>query len=155
MVHIQMIYLLSMVNFNTYFGLPCQRREEKRREEKEKQDQRRESQKKEDAGARKGKSRKSLCFPKYLWLWRLQNQAGQMKNCSPLWREAHFEVKSDKTAGFGPLLEVEMSKKCTPLWAHFDVKGRQKMRVSGHFWKLRCRKSGRHRGAKHVSKSNS
>ena len=29
-----------------------------------------------------------------------------------------------KTEGFGPLLEVEMSKKCTPLWreAHFEVK---------------------------------
>ena len=29
-----------------------------------------------------------------------------------------------KTGGLGPLLEVEMSKKCTPLWreAHFQVK---------------------------------
>ena len=29
-----------------------------------------------------------------------------------------------KHQGFGPLLEVEMSKKCTPLWceAHFEVK---------------------------------
>ena len=29
-----------------------------------------------------------------------------------------------KTEGFGPLLEVEMSKKCTPLWreAHLEVK---------------------------------
>ena len=29
-----------------------------------------------------------------------------------------------KTSGLGPLLEVEMSKKCTPLWreAHFEVK---------------------------------
>ena len=29
-----------------------------------------------------------------------------------------------KTGGLGALLEVEMSKKCTPLWreAHFDVK---------------------------------
>ena len=29
-----------------------------------------------------------------------------------------------KTGGLGPLLEVEMSKKCTPLWreAHFEVK---------------------------------
>ena len=28
-----------------------------------------------------------------------------------------------KTEGFGPLLEVEMSKKCTPLWreAHLEV----------------------------------
>ena len=29
-----------------------------------------------------------------------------------------------KTKGFGAVLEVEMSKKCTPLWfeAHFEVK---------------------------------
>ena len=46
------------------------------------------------------------------------------KKCTPLWREAHFEVKMYKTLGFGPPLEVEMSKKCTPLWreAHFEVK---------------------------------
>jgi len=31
-----------------------------------------------------------------------------MKNCTPLWRKAHIEVKMHKT---GPLLEVEMSKK--------------------------------------------
>ena len=32
--------------------------------------------------------------------------------------------KCTKHQGFGPLLEVEMSKKCTPLWreAHFQVK---------------------------------
>ena len=47
------------------------------------------------------------------------------KKCTPLWREAHFEVKMYKTPQvFGPLLEVAMSKKCTPLWreAHFQVK---------------------------------
>ena len=46
------------------------------------------------------------------------------KKCTPLWREAHFEVKMLKTDMFGPLLEVEMLKKCTPLWreAHFEVK---------------------------------
>ena len=46
------------------------------------------------------------------------------KKCTPLWREAHFEVKMYKTHQLGPLLEVEMSKKCTPLWreAHFEVK---------------------------------
>ena len=44
------------------------------------------------------------------------------KKCTPLWREAHFEVKMYTSSG--PLLEVEMSKKCTPLWreAHFEVK---------------------------------
>ena len=48
----------------------------------------------------------------------------EMKNCTPLWREVHFEVKSVETGGLGPLLEVEMSKKCTLLWreAHFQVK---------------------------------
>ena len=44
----------------------------------------------------------------------------------PLWREAHFEVKSVKArhAGLGPLLEVAMWKKCTPLRreAHAEVK---------------------------------
>ena len=78
-----------------------------------------------------------------------------MKNCTPLWREAHLQVKMYKTPGLGallevemsksarrcgakhilnskstkhtrcgPLLAVEMSKKCTPLWreAHLEVK---------------------------------
>ena len=77
------------------------------------------------------------------------------KKCTPLWREAHLEIKMYKThqcrttfgscdvekvhavvarstfrsenvqnTSSGPLLEVEMSKKCTPLWreAHFQVK---------------------------------
>ena len=47
------------------------------------------------------------------------------KKCTPLWRDAHFEVKMYKThQGLGPLLEVQMSKKRTPLWreAHFEVK---------------------------------
>ena len=34
----------------------------------------------------------------------------------PLWREAHFEVKTYKHTNVGQILEVEMSKKCTPLW---------------------------------------
>ena len=80
----------------------------------------------------------------------------EMKNCTPLWREAHFQVKMYKThQGFGPLLEVEMSKKCTPLWreAHFQVKMYKTHHASDHFWKLRCRKSARRCGAKHISKS--
>ena len=94
--------------------------------------------------------------------------------------------KCTKHQGFGPLLEVEMSKKCTPLWceAHFQVKmyktpqlrttfgswdvekahavvarstfpsqNVQNTPWSDHFWKLRCRKSARRCGAKHISKS--
>ena len=37
---------------------------------------------------------------------------------------------------FGPLVEVEMSKKCTPLWweAHFSSQNVQSTPVSDHFW---------------------
>ena len=62
--------------------------------------------------------------------------------------------KCTKHTIFGPLLEVQMSKKCTPLWreAHFQVKINTS--APDHFWKLRCRKSVRRCGAKHISKSN-
>ena len=151
---------------------------------------------------------------------RSQLARGEMKNCTPLWREAlstfpsenvqntpfsdHFwklrcrksarrcgakhisKSKCTKHTRFGPLLEVAMSKKCTPLWreAHFQVKmyktpqlrttfgswdvekvhavvarstfpsqNVQNTPFSDHFWKLRCRKSARRCGAKHISKS--
>ena len=46
-------------------------------------------------------------------------------------------------------------KKCTPLWreAHFASQNVQNTPFSDHFWKLRCRKSARRCGAKHISKS--
>ena len=111
------------------------------------------------------------------------------KKCTPLWHEAHFEVKMYKThqdrttfgsldvekvhavvarstfrsqnvqnitkhTSFGPLLEVKMSKKCTPLWreAHFEVKMYKTLHVRATFWRFRCRKSARRCGAKHISK---
>ena len=50
---------------------------------------------------------------------------------------------------------VAMSKKCTPLWreAHFEVKMYKTHQLRTTFWKLRCRKSARRCGAKHISKS--
>ena len=40
----------------------------------------------------------------------------EMKNCTPLWREAHLcKSKCTKHTRPGPLLAVEISKKCTPL----------------------------------------
>ena len=43
---------------------------------------------------------------------------------------------------YGPLLEVKMSKKCTPLWreAHFQVKMYKITPCTDHFWRFRCRK---------------
>ena len=83
-------------------------------------------------------------------------EVAMSKKCTPLWREAHFQVKMYKahhcrttfgssdvekvhavvarstfpsqnvqnTPGSDHFLEVQMSKKCTPLWreAHFQVK---------------------------------
>ena len=60
-----------------------------------------------------------------------------------------------KPVGLGALLDVEMSKKCTPLWreADLEVKSVKNTRGSDHFWKFRSRKSACRCGAKHVSKS--
>ena len=126
-----------------------------------------------------------------------------MKNCTPLWREAHFEVnmykarnvqntpcralcrvlsrlfsdhfwklrcrksacrcgakhisksKVFKNDGFGPLMEVEMLKKCTPLWreAHFEVKSVKKLTGSDHFWTCRCRFAWQAQGILHFVRS--
>ena len=94
--------------------------------------------------------------------------------------------KCTKHTSFRPLLEVEMSKKCTPLWreAHFQVKmykthqvrttfgscdvekvhvvvARSTFRSQNvqnttclrHFWRFGCWKSARRCGTKHISKS--
>ena len=40
---------------------------------------------------------------------------GEIKNCTPLWREAHFQSICASRYMFGPLFEVEMWKNGTPL----------------------------------------
>ena len=63
------------------------------------------------------------------------------KKCTPLWREAHFQVKSVKNwrsrTTFGGSDVEKVSKKCTPLWreAHFEVKSVKKLRVLSLFWR--------------------
>ena len=48
----------------------------------------------------------------------------EMKNCTPLWREAHFQVKMYKTHHCRTTFGSWDIEKCTPLWreAHFQVK---------------------------------
>jgi len=57
-----------------------------------------------------------------------------MKNCTPLLREAHLQVKKLK-APHVRIFEVEMSKKCTPLWheAHLQVKKVKALHVRTSF----------------------
>ena len=129
------------------------------------------------------------------------------KKCTPLWREAHFQVKILKSLGvrttfgscdvekvhavvarstfpsqnvqnttcsrhfwrfgcwksarrcgvkhiskskytkhhmFAPLLEVQMSKKCTPLWHEVHFENVQNTTCSRHFWRFRCRFASLH-----------
>ena len=83
--------------------------------------------------------------------------AGQMRDekLHAVVARSTFRSQNIQNTILGPLLEVEMSKKCTPLWreAHLQVKNVQNTSASDRFWKLRCRKSARRCGAKHISKS--
>ena len=122
----------------------------------------------------------STPFSDHFWKFRCRKSA---RHCGA----KHIsKSKGTKHTILGPLLEVQMSKKCTPLWreAHFQVKryktpqrrttfgscdvekvhavvarstfpsqNVKNTRGSDHFWRFRCRKSARRCGAKHISKS--
>ena len=85
----------------------------------------------------------------------------EMKNCTPLWREAHLQVQMYKThqvrtafgswdvekvhavvtkhSMLGTPLEVEMLKKCTALWREVRSPNVQNTPRSAHFWTLKRR----------------
>ena len=76
------------------------------------------------------------------------------KKCTPLWREAHFQVKMYKaqhsrtTSGSCDVEKVHT----VVARSTFPSQTVQNTPFSDHFWKLRCRKSSRRCGAKHISK---
>ena len=80
----------------------------------------------------------------------------EMKNCTPLWREAHFQVKMYKAhqrrTTFGSC-DVEKVHAVVAR-STFGSQNVQNTPGADHFWQLRCRKSARRCGAKHISKSN-
>ena len=176
-------------------------KEEKRRAA-ERRSEKRKSQKKEDAGARKGRKVAKHCvFSNDLRLGRIEKVGllkrrvrsqlarWEMKNCTPLWREAHFEAwyktphvrttfgnwdvekvhavvarstfqsqNAKKHTMFGPLSDVAMSKKSTPLWGevHFQVKMYKPHQVRTTFgsWDVeKVHAVVARRCAKHISKS--
>ena len=79
----------------------------------------------------------------------------EMKNCTPLWREAHFQVKMSKTHQVRTTFGSWDVEKVHAVVARstFPSQNVQNTSASDHFWKLRCRKSARRCGAKHISKS--
>ena len=86
---------------------------------------------------------------------RSQLATGAMKNCTPLWREAHFQVKRYKTPQVRTTFGSCDVEKVHAVVARstFPSQNVQNTPFSDHFWKLRCRKSARRCGAKHISKS--
>ena len=79
----------------------------------------------------------------------------EMKNCTPLWREAHLQVKMHKTPQLRSTFRSWAVEKVHAVVARstFRSQNVQITSASDHFWKLRCRKSARRCGAKHISKS--
>ena len=79
----------------------------------------------------------------------------EMKNCTPLWRKAHFQVKIYKTPQRRTTFGSCNVEKVHAVVARstFRSQNAQNTPFSDHFWKLRCLKSARRCGAKHISKS--
>ena len=82
-------------------------------------------------------------------------EVAMSKKCTPLWREAHFEVKTYKTHQVRTTFGSWDVEKVYAVVARstFWSQNVQNTPGSDHFWKLRCRKSVRRCGAKHILKS--
>ena len=80
---------------------------------------------------------------------------GEIKNCTPLWREAHFEVKMYKTRQLRTTFKSYGVEKLHAAVARstFWSENAKKLTFSDHFLKLRCWKIARRCGEKHISKS--
>ena len=79
----------------------------------------------------------------------------EMKKCTPLWREAHFQVKIYKTPQRRTTFGSCNVEKVHAVVARSTFPSQNVQNTPGpdHFWKLQCRKSARRCGAKHISKS--
>ena len=113
----------------------AKRREEKRREE-ERRSEKRKSQKKEDPGARKGRKVAKHCvFPM------ICGSGGSKSRLA-------------KAAGAEPAGQMR-DKKLHAVVAQSRFRNQNVQNAPGpdHFWQLRCRKSARRCGVKHISKS--
>ena len=79
----------------------------------------------------------------------------EMNKCTPLWHEAHFQVKMLKTLGVRNTFESSDVEKVHAVVARSTFWSEHVQNKPGpdHFWELRCWKSARLCGAKHISKS--
>ena len=79
----------------------------------------------------------------------------ELKNCTPLWHEAHFQVKMYKPPHARTTFGSCDVEKVHAVFARSKVRSQnvQSTSASEHFLKLRCRKSAHRCGAKQGSKS--
>ena len=77
------------------------------------------------------------------------------KNCTPLWREAHFQVKMRKTPHVRSTFRSEDVEKLHAAVARstFPSENAQNTSASEHFLKSWCRKIARRCGETHICKS--
>ena len=109
---------------------------ERRERSEERRSEKRKSQKKEDADARKGrKVAKHYVFPL-------------------IWGSGESKSRLAKAAGAEPAGQMRDEKlHAVVAQSTFRSQNVQNTSAPEHFWKLRCRKSARRCGAKHISKS--
>ena len=112
-------------------------------------------------------SRETLCF--FQWFGapegrkigslkrRVRSQLArwEMKNCTPLWPEAHFQVKMYKTHQVRTTFGRWDVEKVHAVVARSTFRSQNVQSTPGadYFWQLRCRKSARRCGANHICKS--
>ena len=120
----------------TIWAVEKQRWEESEGKDQKREDQKRKSQKKEDADARKGRKVAKHCvFPM------ICGSGGSKSRLA-------------KAAGAEPAGQMRDEKlRAVVARSTFPSQNVQNTPLSDHFWKLRCRKSARRCGAKHISKS--
>ena len=102
------------------------------------------------------------CGEKHIFKWKCTKhvrfgplfEVEMLKNCTPLWREAHFQVKMYKTRQLRTTFWSWVVEKLHAAVARstFPSKNVKKLTVSEHFLKLRCWKTARGCGAKHILK---
>ena len=140
------------------------RREEKRKIKKIKEEKVR--RKKMQVREKVGKSRKTAFFqwfvaPEGRKVGSLKRRVRshlarwEMKNCTPLWREAHVEVKMYKAPPLRSTFRSCDVEKVHAVVARSTCPSQnvQNTPLPDHFWKLTCRKSARRCGRKQISKS--
>ena len=91
---------------------------------------------------------KSKCTKRHMFAPLLEVR--MLKKCTPLWREAHFEVKMYKAPHGRATFGGSDVEKVHAVVARSTSRSQnaQNTVASDHFWKLRCRKSARRCGVK-------